>query len=110
MDDVFFPDDDDKIPKIELGPQDQTEYLWQYIEELLETMDEIYCEIIDPEETESSYAGALVTDESALFDFTFSYTDKEEADFCKRLSEELGVEVNKQDYLVDIAKRMAHGG
>ncbi len=88
--------------KIELGSRDRIAYLSEYIEELLEAIADVA--------NEPSFAESLVTDESTLSFYIFSYSEAEKVDFRKQLSQVLGVEVNPRDSLVDIAKRMAHGG
>ena len=87
-----------KKMKIELASQD---LISQYDNEIGEILDAIATALDEPGMRE-----ALVTDESSLWDFMPLESKKKAKEYIEKISELLDVEVNKDDYLIDIAKRI----
>ena len=85
--------------KIEEVSQEQTEYLEPYIRQILE----VTADLTDT----SGIANAYVTDLSSLGDFFFGFSEEDEAEIMKEMSEELGVEINAKECLTEIARKMA---
>ena len=72
-----------------LAPQDQTEELSPYIDQILEAL---------------GHPEALVTDESMIGDFrSFGITHEEKEIWLNGLSEKLGIPIKSNDYLVDLS-------
>jgi len=78
--------------KIEKAKSDKIddEKLWPYVHKVLEIL---------------GHPESLVTDESKIFDFTFSEPEK-----AKEISKKLGFEVKQSDYVVDVAEKLRFSG
>lgn len=88
-----------KIKKIVLASQKKVDKNQENIQKILDAL-AAACD-------EEGFSDALVTDESRISDFLFSYTDKQEEKILKKVSKTLNVSVKSSDYLIAIAKQMS---
>jgi hypothetical protein len=91
--------DKKKIKKIVLASQKKVDKNQENIQKILDAL-AVACK-------EEGFSGALVTDESSISDFLFSYTDKQEEKILKKISKILNVPVKSSDYLVAICKKLS---